>query len=333
MKFLIQKIDKEIRHDFSFQLLETLRFRKWIDPTTKDIVKYLNYDPTIQPNPNDYQSVLESLAVPFKESHRGYVPIGSVEFVTKFLQHFYGLMPSPKNVPDELTDYRFTKRSVWTCGNGAFSAFKNGKYFVKSTTGIKKFAEIVTKKDGNFDCEFPEDIYQVSTYISIDSEWRAFVYEGKLVGLQNYSGDFTVFPDIGAIKNMIEAYESAPIAYTLDVGVNNIHTYFADIGTFLIEVHDFFSCGLYGFNQPVLANMFYRWFNEYLKNNMGTTTYGTNKSKFKKNKKYRSLCSIFTPNGIVMPGQVYTGKEWEKILVFEVGLDFDVIFELINKEK
>lgn len=267
MKFLIQKIDNEIRHDFSFQLLDSLRFRKWVDPSTKDVVKYLNYDPTMIPDPSDHQSVLQSLSIPFKESHKNYVPIGSVEFVTKFLQHFYGLTPLPQNIPFELTGHKFTKRGVWICPNGVFSSFKNGKYFIKSTTGIKKFAEVVTKKDGKFDCEIPNDIYQVSNYISIDSEWRAFVYEGKLMGLQNYAGDFTVFPDVRSITDMIEAFESAPIAYTLDVGINNNHTYSDDIGTFIIEVHDFFSCGLYGFNHPILPNMFYRWFNEYLKNN------------------------------------------------------------------
>lgn len=80
------------------------------------------------------------------------------------------------------------------------------------------------------------------------------------MGLQNYSGEFTKFPSVNKINAMIKHYKSAPIAYTLDVGVN-------DNGTFVIEVHDFFSCGLYGFsNYAILPNMYYRWFNEYTRN-------------------------------------------------------------------
>ena len=98
--------------------------------------------------------------------------------------------------------------------------------------------------------------YQISELIDIDSEWRCFVYNNELVGLQNYIGDFTLFPSIDAIKHMIKEYISSPVAYTLDVGVNKDNT-------FVIEVHDFFSCGLYGFfNHKVLPFMFRDWFNE-----------------------------------------------------------------------
>ena len=100
-------------------------------------------------------------------------------------------------------------------------------------------------------------IYQFSQVILIDSEWRAFVYKGKLVGLQNYCGEFTLFPDVEKIKEMIKAYKSAPIAYTLDVGINAN-------GTFVIEVHDFFSCGLYGFSDSSLPFMFSQWFHQYI---------------------------------------------------------------------
>jgi len=57
---------------------------------------------------------------------------------------------------------------------------------------------------------------------------------------------------------MINSYITQPIAYTLDVGVVNDKTY-------IIEVHDFFSCGLYGFsNHQILPFMFSRWFNSFI---------------------------------------------------------------------
>ena len=42
MRFLIQKIDKEIRHDFSFTLLESVRFQNWFQRQNAVSVKYVN---------------------------------------------------------------------------------------------------------------------------------------------------------------------------------------------------------------------------------------------------------------------------------------------------
>lgn len=66
---------------------------------------------------------------------------------------------------------------------------------------------------------------------------------------------------------------------------------------------------------------------------MGNPTYGTAKSKFKKTKNYKNLCIMETPNGEIMPGKIYTGKEWEEILFYEVGNGFDEMFEIVEKKK
>jgi len=248
MKFLIQKINKEIRHDFSFTLIDAIRFKNWFYNArggNKVIVKFLNTIDIVEPD--DIYPLIE-----FKPGHKNYVPIGSVDFVTEFLQHFYGLMPKPLNVPKEL--FHYAGREIY---NGSETDLKgHGRSFVKSNDRIKGFAELI-----NDDYKLSKGNYQISEYISIESEWRSFIYEGKLVGLQNYAGEFTRFPNVDTIKGMIKMYKSAPIAYTLDIGIND------DSGTFIIECHDFFGCGLYGFNQPILVNMFYRWFKEYLKLN------------------------------------------------------------------
>lgn len=260
MKFLIQKINGEIRHDFSFALLESIRFKKWLNRYKKndDIrMKFISTPEILEPS--DIYPQTE-----FKPFHRNYVPVGSVEFVTEFLQHFYGLTPKPMNVPECLFDKKYSQREI---ANGNFMDFENvvdGKYFVKSNTKIKGFKEVITlNKTGKL--PLPADYYQVSQFISIDSEWRVFVYEGKIVGLQNYSGEFTKFPWIQVITSMITAFENsgkAPVAYTLDVGVNDYHT-------FVIEVHDFFSCGLYGFaDYAKLPNMLNKWFWQYIQREM-----------------------------------------------------------------
>ena len=242
MKFLIQKINGEIRHDFAFTLLESIRFKKWLSPEDKIVVKFANtYEITdpdmIYPNP-------------FKDYHKDYVPVGSVDFVTDFLMYFYGITPKPINVPSLLFPY--ANRKIINTYTECPPPF--GKVFVKSNDKIKSFTEII-----GADYDLKPGNYQISDLIDIESEWRAFVYQDKLVGLQNYSGDFTMFPDVSQINQMIIAYKNAPVAYTLDVGV-------FDEKTFVIEVHNFFSCGLYGFaNHAIYPHMLYKWFKEYLK--------------------------------------------------------------------
>jgi len=223
MKFLIQTIDGKVKHDFSFTLLESIEYQNWLR------------------NDKSFQFCFTD-----EKTYPGYIPIGSVEFVCKYLYDYYNLIPKPKNIPIELIDYQWTGRNVI---NGTEKDII-GEKFVKSNDKIKSFTEIcITAPKGN---------YQISDIIDIQSEWRAFVYEGKLVGLQNYSGEFDIFPNVEKIKVMINTYKSQPIAYTLDVSISNNNTV-------IIEVHDFFSCGLYGFsNHRVLPFMFSKWFYSFM---------------------------------------------------------------------
>jgi len=92
MRFLIQKIDKEIRHDFSFTLLESIRYQKWLQGEDADVVvKYLNC------KANDGVWF-------FKPFHQHYVPVGSVEFVLSWMKRFDVPTPTPINVPEELLE-------------------------------------------------------------------------------------------------------------------------------------------------------------------------------------------------------------------------------------
>lgn len=226
MKFLIQTIDGKIKHDFSFTLLESIEFHKWL---RNDNIEVCFTDKKIQ---------------------KDYIPIGSVEFVTQYIKTYYGLQIFPKNIPIELLDEKWTRRKVF---NGTEKDILSEK-FVKSNDKIKSYTEICkTAPSGN---------YQISDIIDIKSEWRAFVYNNKLVGLQNYSGEFDIFPNVNKIKEMISDYKSQPVAYTLDVAITN------DNDTVVIEVHDFFSCGLYGFSDhKILPYMFSNWFYSFIRNN------------------------------------------------------------------
>jgi len=238
MKFLIQKINGEILHDFSFTLLESIKFLKWSsNGLTHVIIDYLDFE-----NDNNDSWVFES-------THGRHIPIGSVEFVSAWFKYFYNHTPLPINVPNELLNYGY--RKIFNGDENSLPK-SDSDFFVKSNDKIKSFTEIV-----NSEHSLIKGNYQISELIEIDSEWRCFVYKGELVGLQNYSGDFKMFPNLEEINYMIKAYTESPIAYTLDVGVH-------DERTFVIEVHDFFSCGLYGFSDHKrLPFMHIRWHDEY----------------------------------------------------------------------
>ena len=255
MKFLIQKINNEIRHDFAFTLLESVRFQNWLQGTDDIGVRFLN----TEANDNDEVEPFD-----FKNYHHSYVPIGSVEFVTQFLEHFHGLTPKPINVPESL--YPYANRRIFVGDNHSLQDLK-GRWVIKSMDKIKGLLKEVENPDILSVPPGGDTKYQISQYISIESEWRAFIYKGRLRGLQHYVGDFTLFPSVNTIKSMIQDYKDAPVAYTLDIGITH-HESFPRTVTCVIEVHDFFSCGLYGFSDhSVLSHMFGRWFNEYLTKN------------------------------------------------------------------
>ena len=225
MKFLIQTVNDEIIHDFSFQLKEAIRYRNWYYNSNIDMIEYTN-----------------SVTPEYKE---GYCPIGSVEFVSYYLEKYFNKQLKPINVPESL--YKYANRRIVVGNEDSYVG--DGSVFAKSHDKIKRFADII-----NPGYILDPGEYQFSGVIDIESEWRCFVYNKELVGLQNYSGDFTLFPDVSVIKEMINDYNNQPVAYTLDVGV-------VGATTFIIEVHDFFSCCLYGFcDNRILPLMFYRWF-------------------------------------------------------------------------
>ena len=207
MKFLLQTTNRKIIFDAQYVLVEAVKFMNWLTNST------------------DYKIVYTE-KLEYKNSWKKCIPVGSIEFVTDFLKLYHDKEVKPINVPEEL--FKYCNRNIF---NGTEQDIM-GEKFVKSND--KSFAEICS-------CA-PTGNYQISDLIDINSEYRCFIYNKELVGIKHYSGNFTIFPTIDIVKEIINAYKSAPIAYTLDIGINNT-------GLFVIEVHDFFACGLYGFQE------------------------------------------------------------------------------------
>lgn len=179
------------------------------------------------------------------------MPVGTVEFIQEYLKRWYYIDGiKPLNIPKELMKAEYLKR--WTLSSNTVnrSLFIDDKYiFVKDLERIKGFTSVIEPAKDLPNEELSNGEFLISEYVDIESEWRAFVFNNELVGLQCYSGDFTNFPDVELIKQMIKDFDYRT-AYTLDVGINGK-------GTFVIECHDFISCGLYGYaDYKLLPNMF-----------------------------------------------------------------------------
>lgn len=235
-KFIIQceNIDGNLvpMFDFGFELIQAIKYQNWF--RREKIHEFI---------------LVESDNDTYKE----YIPIGSVEFVTNHMKKYHGVKDiKPLNIPEEL--YPFAKRMVARVERSDVwkLLFQYNNLFIKDDDKIKGFSNIC-----NCNTNLPVCNYLVSELIDIKSEWRCFVRNGELLDMKCYSGEFDVLPKVSEVKKMIEAYKKAPPAYTIDVAITEKDE------TVIIECHNFFSCGLYGFNDyRYMPDMFikaYHW--------------------------------------------------------------------------
>lgn len=219
--------------EFGYETIKSIDYYKWWDKDSR-----YNY------------SLYEKFSVEKKENHSNifpqnyltpeYIPVGSVEFVLEFIKQCYRVdSVTPLNIPLEL--YKFANRKLKIIKNSEFfdHLSPDKEYFIKSATKIKGYTNFVSLSDK---VHVPDDLYLVSEVIDIKSEWRCFVKDGELLDIKCYSGNPFIMPSIEIIKEMISEYKTCPPAYTLDVCLDS------NGGTSIIECHNFFSCGLYGFN-------------------------------------------------------------------------------------
>ena len=244
MRFLVQTIKGKLPYDFSFALQKCQEYYNWLGKE-RLMIKYAEIDdPAIISNPD------------------WYIPVGSVEFVTRYLMDCYPQasdMLMPLNVPTCL--FPFAKRKIANIYSPQQTIpFWGSQIFRKSNYILKAEDNGIVD-----DCTGSCVGYQFSEVVDIDSEWRVFVFKNEIQHIANYSGDCLRFPDKDVIQVMVQAMSETrwqtPVAYTLDVGVS-------DRGTFPIEVHRFFSCGLYGFADykvlpKMLSQCWYQMINKY----------------------------------------------------------------------
>lgn len=196
------------------------------------------------------------------------IPVGTIAFVKESLsKQGYSNVLRPIEVPYFLQCYDFLKREYRIVEYKDLP--KTGRYFVKDVSHLKasnascvsmnnfgSWFEDYTSLEPNKDIRIDETKFSISEVLSIQSEYRVLVCDDRVLAVQYYNGDCLVFPNPSFIREILREIEIQralgyllPRSYTLDIGV-------CDKGSFLIEMHNFVSCGTYGFYGDVLPYMY-----------------------------------------------------------------------------
>lgn len=204
-----------------------------------------------------------------KEDVEKGIPVGSVDFVNKALK-LLGLGEQiPILIPEKLCCNALLSRKIGIYSKEYLPELfqEHDKLFLKSATELKSSYTGIYKKGD----PLPSGIgFFVSEVVDFKSEWRCFVYKGKLVALKHYDGNPYLLPDKEIIYHSINRIKDDIDAFTLDVGV--IETPTCKSKTAIVEVHNFTSCALYGFeDQAVLRMLEAGW--EYAKTHNYKTSY------------------------------------------------------------
>ena len=161
------------------------------------------------------------------------IPVGSVEFCLDWYRQMGVPSVAPLNIPEFLDP--LVKRWIF---RGNFTA-SGTKCFGKSMTTIKSDMNgWYTEYHGCEPMQFTKEVKNIC------SEWRLFICDGEILGMKCYAGQAYLPPDTRYCNAVVDAVDkhSGLRAYTLDVMV------LTDGTTDILELHDFFACGLYGFS-------------------------------------------------------------------------------------
>lgn len=248
MKFILQ--DYEIRPDFQMELLRAKEYWDWRNTGKSE----------------EQKTTIEILSEGDHDIEDG-CPVGSVEFCLGWFKKYYQKTPRPINVPGSLSQVSITGRLIidytLPADLGLFLQAdfkKHREVYLKSADLIKSGINGKYSLDDSI-FELIDGKVQVSSILEdIHSEWRVFVYQGKILDIRCYSGDPFDIPGRSRVEEIIKTYKNPPIAYTLDLYTPEKFT-----TSYLMEVHDFFSCGLYGFScYEKYPFMLWRWFKNFI---------------------------------------------------------------------
>jgi len=240
MKFVIQTVNGLCRLDLCQAMQNSLEFDNWKTESNIEDVIYCDI--------NDVE----------KRASKEYCPVGTLEFFFKYYDCLFGnhIDVKPLNVPEWCYDFAGNVYNIHNLNDiPDIEISENNRMFMKSLNEFKSPVNgfIQSKK------EIVNNV-QLIREEHIVSEWRIFVHNGKFIDIKNYSGNPFIFPNTDTI---FKIEKKVPFRFegTVDVMVTE------DGDTKVLECHEFFSCGLYGFSDyNVLPSMLWRTWIKLIKN-------------------------------------------------------------------
>lgn len=260
--YLIQTCDGLLTLDFAVETYNMLQYVKW-----QNTNQWLHN--IVLCELSDLETI--QFAKGFADS---IIPVGTLEFVKKFVnivrkdRNKEPIQLPAMHLPACL--HQFCERKIGTFQlpneylriQEFLSALPGKEVFVKFGDIKNPFNGRMTKellltqiKDSVRECIKQEvELSEAIPSNDILSEYRCFIKNQELVHVSNYAGDFKVTPDFSVIQQMIDALVQTSaiepkIAYTLDVAILRSGK------TVPIEMHEFYSCGLYGFSDYRLLRL------------------------------------------------------------------------------
>ena len=191
------------------------------------------------------------------------IPVGSIEFVEKYLKIVHNIdSMNPIEIPSILRDKKYLCRDYSIVK--AEDIPRIGNYFIKDVSKLKEFSyngkmeylfydEIFDeKKPGDLRVRLNKDhLYQVSSCLDILAEYRVFVSDDKIKGIQFYDGNPLIMPtptELDKLKEIVLKYildKDRPKSYSLDIAIIKSNNEFKrDLA--ILEIHPFACLGLYG---------------------------------------------------------------------------------------
>lgn len=219
---------------------DSFSYKNWLNVNSQQVdIRYT----TINSN-KMYKSIKDlilDINYDYTESSTDIIAIGSIEFTERFL----GKQIKPINIPIQLRSQNYTHRFVNYANVGDIESYYDqyNSLFIKLSSRCKSDITGVYNKSSFLSLikTIQDKTLFISEVINIVAEWRVFVLDNKIIDIRQYSGDFRSRPNIDIVEQMVSDYLDSPRAYTLDIALDNKNN------TVIIEVHNFLSCGLYGF--------------------------------------------------------------------------------------
>lgn len=179
----------------------------------------------------------------YPEKYKKTYPIGSYQFVSKWLRLFYNNTITPLYIPRCLQKYPFVTRTYMMVTPDRFPS--HGMYFIKDITDPQRgsFAgSIANFQEGYLQPNQADHNFLIQSTIQNErSKWRVYVISREIKKIAHYEGDPCEFPDQILIKDAVNTYintKTSPSSFVMDVVVT-------DKGTEIITLHPFVAVELY----------------------------------------------------------------------------------------